>query len=162
MCRSGDIASGFSLLKRGIRDWQATGAVLHATRWHSMLAESYLLAGNAGAARVRLAAAHAHRESHGESYVAPEICRLEASLSQTEGASGEVVQGHLNEAIQIAREQSARLFELRCATMLAKLWSEQGRRAEACDLLAPLYGWFTEGFDIADLREAKSLLDAFA
>jgi predicted ATPase len=58
-----------------------------------------------------------------------------------------------------ARAQEARLWELRAATSLARLWRDQGRRAEAHDLLAPVYGWFTEGFDTADLRNAKVLLD---
>jgi predicted ATPase len=55
--------------------------------------------------------------------------------------------------------QSAKSWELRAATSLARLWRDQGRRAEARDLLAPVYGWFTEGFDTADLKEAKGLLD---
>jgi predicted ATPase len=54
----------------------------------------------------------------------------------------------------------AQSLELRAATSLARLWAEQGKRAEACDLLAPVYGWFTEGFEIADLKDAKALLDA--
>ena len=62
-------------------------------------------------------------------------------------------------ALAIAREQGTRGYELRAATSLARLWREQGRRTEARDLLAPLYGWFTEGFDTADLKEAKALLD---
>ena len=62
-------------------------------------------------------------------------------------------------ALAIAREQGARSFELRAATSLARLWGEQGRRAEARELLAPIYGWFTEGFDTPDLKEAKALLD---
>ena len=61
-----------------------------------------------------------------------------------------------------AREQGTRGYELRAATSLARLWREQGRRAEARDLLAPLYGWFTEGFDTTDLKEAKALLDELA
>ncbi len=162
MCRLGDIAGGLILEEKGARDWHATGAVLHTTRWQSMLAESHLLAGDLAATTVHLAAARAHRESHGENYLAAELCRLAASLSLAEGGSSAVAERHLTETLQIAREQGARLFELRCATMLAKLWNEQGRRAEARDLLDPLYGWFTEGFDIADLREAKSLLDALA
>ena len=62
-------------------------------------------------------------------------------------------------ALAIAREQGARSFELRAATSLARLWRDQGKRADARDLLAPVYAWFTEGFDTRDLLEAKALLD---
>ncbi len=62
-------------------------------------------------------------------------------------------------AIETARSQSAIMWELRAATSLARLWRSEGKSAEARDLLAPVYGWFTEGFDTADLKEAKALLD---
>ena len=62
----------------------------------------------------------------------------------------------------MARLQQARSYELRAATSVARLWGEQGRRADARDLLAPVYGWFTEGFDTADLKEAKALLAELA
>ena len=62
-------------------------------------------------------------------------------------------------ALEVARAQEARSLELRAACDLARLWAEQGRHSEARDLLAPVYGWFTEGFDTLDLREAKALLD---
>jgi len=65
-------------------------------------------------------------------------------------------------ALAIAREQGTRGYELRAATSLARLWLKQGRRTEARDLLAPLHGSFTEGFDTADLKEAKALLDELA
>jgi len=65
-------------------------------------------------------------------------------------------------ALAVARGQEARLWELRAATSLARLWAEQGRRAEGHDLLAPIYGWFTEGFDTADLKDAKALLKDLA
>jgi class 3 adenylate cyclase/tetratricopeptide (TPR) repeat protein len=68
----------------------------------------------------------------------------------------------LDEALRIARRQQAKSYELRAATSLARLWREQGRRDEARELLAPVYGWFTEGFDTADLKEAKALLDELA
>ena len=68
-------------------------------------------------------------------------------------------QSALEEALLLARRQQAKSYELRAATSLARLWGERGRRAEARDLLAPVYGWFTEGFDTADLKEAKALLD---
>jgi predicted ATPase len=61
-------------------------------------------------------------------------------------------------ALEIAQQQQAKSWELRAATSLARLWGEQGRRAEARDLLGPVYGWFTEGFDTADLKDAKALL----
>ena len=64
-----------------------------------------------------------------------------------------------HEALAVARDQGARLWELRAATSLAQLWRDQGRRLKAHDLLAPVYGWFTEGFDTADLIDAKALLD---
>ena len=74
--------------------------------------------------------------------------------------------GHRNEAercyadaLDVSRSQSAKSWELRAATRLARLWNDQGKTTEARDLLAPVYGWFTEGFDTADLKEAKALLD---
>jgi len=68
-------------------------------------------------------------------------------------------QNALEEALRIARRQQAKSYELRAATSLARLWREQGRRAEARELLAPIYGWFTQGFGTADLKAAKGLLD---
>jgi predicted ATPase len=64
--------------------------------------------------------------------------------------------------MSIAIEREAKLWQLRAAASLARLWGEQGRRAAARDLLLPVYGWFTEGFDTADLKEAKALLDELA
>jgi predicted ATPase len=66
------------------------------------------------------------------------------------------------EALEVARRQSAKSFELRAATSLARLWQRQGKRDEARDLLAPVYAWFTEGFDTKDLRDAKALLEELA
>ncbi len=63
------------------------------------------------------------------------------------------------QAIDIARQQQAKSWELRAATSLARLWQQQGKREEARELLAPVYDWFTEGFDTADLKDAKALLD---
>src|SRR5260370_40807446 len=67
-------------------------------------------------------------------------------------------EAHFERAIAIAREQQAKSWELRAATSLARLWQSQGRRSEAHDRLAPIYGWFTEGVDTLDLKEAKALL----
>ena len=72
----------------------------------------------------------------------------------------EEAQASLQQPLAVARKQQAKSLELRAATDLARLWGERDRRAEARELLAPVYGWFTEGFDTADLKEAKELLDA--
>jgi predicted ATPase len=64
--------------------------------------------------------------------------------------------------LSVARAQRAKSWELRAATSLARLWRDHGKRDAACDLLAPVYGWFTEGFETLDLKEAKTLLDALA
>ena len=68
----------------------------------------------------------------------------------------------LRRALDIARRQEAKSLELRAAMSLGRLWQQQGKRAEAHELLAPIYGWFTEGFETADLQEAKALLEALA
>ena len=68
----------------------------------------------------------------------------------------------LHQALAVARQQQAKSLELHAARSLARLWQQQGKRAAAYDMLAPIYGWFTEGFDTADLQEAKTLLEALA
>ena len=71
-------------------------------------------------------------------------------------------EGCYQQAIMVAKRQSAKMFELRAATSMARLWRDQGKRDEARELVATVYGWFTEGFDTLDLKEAKALLDALA
>jgi predicted ATPase len=71
-------------------------------------------------------------------------------------------EAHFERALAVARSQQAKSWELRAATSLARLWRDQGKWDAARDLLAPVFGWFTEGFDTLDLKEAKALLDALA
>ena len=68
----------------------------------------------------------------------------------------------MQRALDVARRQEAKSLELRATMSLSRLWQQQGKRADAYELLAPIYGWFTEGFDTADLQEAKALLEALA
>jgi len=97
-------------------------------------------------------------ERTGERFFAAELNRHKGQLLLRQGHT-EAAEELYREALSIAREQEAKLWELRAAVSLARLRSDQDRRAKARDLLAPVYGWFTEGFDTADLKEAKALLD---
>jgi predicted ATPase len=95
----------------------------------------------------------------GECLWEAELHRLKGELMRASGAEISKVEDSLLFALQIADRQDARSLKLRSATSLARLWADQGRRTEAYDLLAPVYGWFTEGFDTADLKDAKALLE---
>ena len=105
-----------------------------------------------------LAEAHTLVEQHEERWWEAEVSRLQGVLllRQT-GTPQAEAETWLQRALDIARRQEAKSLELRAAMSLARLWREQGKRAEAHELLAPIYGWFTEGFDTADLQEAKAL-----
>ena len=93
---------------------------------------------------------------------ASEIHRLRGVFLRSLGSPAEEVESALRTALQIAEEQGAFLLKLRAATSLARLWRDQGKVKQARELLTPVYGWFTEGFDTRDLKEAKALLDALA
>jgi len=110
-----------------------------------------------------LAEAYTLVEQQEERWWEAEICRLRGVLLLRQPGTPQVeAEAWLQRALDVARRQEAKALELRAAMSLAHLWQQQGRRAEARDLLAPIYGWFTEGFDTADLQEAKTLLDALA
>jgi predicted ATPase len=94
----------------------------------------------------------------GERWWQAELHRLKGRLLAARGQHDES-EACFRCAIEVSRGQSAKTLELRAATSLARLWSHRGRKAEARDLLAPIYGWFTEGFDTLDVKEAKALLD---
>jgi predicted ATPase len=110
-----------------------------------------------------LAEAHNLVEQHEERWWEAEIYRLQGVLllRQTRTPQAEA-EACFQRALDVARRQEAKSLELRAAMSLARLWQQQGKRIEAYDLLAPIYGWFAEGFDTADLQEAKALLDALA
>ena len=97
----------------------------------------------------------------GECHYQAELYRLRGIVLAETGEHAEAA-SWFQRAIDTARSQQAKSLELRAATSLARLWRDQGKRAEAHDLLAPVYGWFTEGFDTADLKDAKALLDELA
>jgi predicted ATPase len=99
-------------------------------------------------------------EQQEERWWAAEIARLQGVLLPRQtGTPQEEAEIWLRRALAVARYQQAKSWELPAAMSLSRLWQHQGKRAEAYDLLAPIYGWFTEGFDTADLQEAKALLE---
>ena len=102
-------------------------------------------------------------EQHEERYWEAEIHRLRGVLLLRQpGTPQAEAEAWLQRSLDVARRQQAKALELRAAMSLARLWKQQGKRAEAHALLAPVYSWFTEGFDTADLQEAKALLAALA
>ena len=102
-------------------------------------------------------------DTTGERWYEPELYRLKGELLLQQSSDNQAeAETCFHHALEIARNQQAKSFELRAATSLARLWQQQGKRQEAHDLLAPVYHWFTEGFDTADLQEAKALLEALA
>ncbi len=158
--RMGDYESGYRLTHLATTRWrEAEGKICSALFWGS---EAIAL-GGLGRTREALElidAAIAHCRATGDRYMEPEVVRVKAELMLAADASFcDSAEALLQEAIQIARDQTAKSWELRAATSLARLWRSQNKRSEARDLLAPIYDWFTEGFDTTDLRDTKALLD---
>jgi predicted ATPase len=108
-----------------------------------------------------LAEALAVVEQTGQSVYEADLHRLQGELLliHAVGGGGAEAEVCFQQALTVARRQQAKSLELRAAMSLSRLWQSQGKRVEARDLLAPIYGWFTEGFDTSDLQEAKALLE---
>src|SRR5262249_54610949 len=139
---------------------QATWAVTGVPIWCIMLAEVSVHLGRPEDGLQALAETHTLMEHHELRLWEAEFFRLRGVLLlRQRGTSRAEAETWLRRALAVARRQEARSLELRAAMSLSRLWQQQGKQAEARALLAPIYGWFTEGFDTADLQEAKALLD---
>ena len=139
---------------------EAPGARSSVPLFLTLLAEALALGGKIEEGLATLDDALAQAAVSGERGWDAEIHRLRGELTgRLPHPDPAKAEDSFRTALAIAREQGTRGYELRAATSLARLWREQGRHAEARDLLAPHYGWFTEGFDTADLKDAKALLD---
>jgi class 3 adenylate cyclase/predicted ATPase len=161
--QNGEATTAVARIRDGLAAAEATGARVATPFYLALLAEALALAGKIEEGLAALDDALAKVAVSGEKGWGAEIHRLRgeltARLAHPDRAKAE---DSFRTALAIAREQGTRGYELRAATSLARLWREQGRRGEARDLLAPVYGWFTEGFDTADLKEARRLLDELA
>jgi predicted ATPase len=155
---SGDVAEGISLLRSGSGAFHATGAETWMPHHVALLARACEIEGQIVEALTLLDEALQIVERTGERWLAAELNRHKGQLQLRQGHD-EAAEQLYRKALSIAQEQGAKLWELRASTSLARLRCDQGRRAAARDLLAPVYGWFTEGFATPDLKEAKALLD---
>ena len=159
----GEGEEGMAQVRQGIVAGRATGAVLNVPYVCTVLADVCDHLGHAEDGLQAQAEAHTLVEQHENRAWEAEVARLQGILllRQT-GTPQAEAEAWLRRALDVARRQEAKALELRAAMSLSRLWQQQGKRTEARQLLAPIYGWFTEGFDTADLQEAKALLAALA
>jgi predicted ATPase len=160
LARSGEVEEGVRRLEEGLVMWDRLGARVYLPRGLCLLADTHLLAGRCAEGLGQVMRGLAVAEEIGEWWCAARMHQLRAELLlHATGRKDPAVEASLRTAIEIARAQGARGWELKAATSLARLLAERGQRREALDLLAPIHGWFTEGLDTPDLIEAKELLD---
>jgi len=161
MCRAradmGELSLDLLHMAESIMEHDSELGVMQGCR--GLLAELRFKNGDFAVARYQLEKERARFEPYDMRLWEAENHRLMALLARAEGNQPEAEE-EFERALVVARAQEARWFELRAARDLARLWRDLGKTKQARDLLAPVYGWFTEGFDTADLKEAKALLDA--
>jgi class 3 adenylate cyclase/predicted ATPase len=151
---------GVADMHHGFDEWRATGTGLMLPIFYAMLAEGYARWNKIEEGLKFLDDAFDRVRSNGERVWEPELHRLKGVLLLSQSAKSEIeAEARFRKAIEVARGQSAKSFELRAATSLARLWQGQGKNSDARGLLVPVYEWFTEGFDTPDLKDAKMLLD---
>jgi predicted ATPase len=158
----GQAEEGRAQIAAGLEAWRTTGAAVQRPYYLALLAEAYGQSKQAEEALEVLAEALTLVAKTGEGWWEAELYRLRGEfllLQEGKRQTFEEVESCFQQARAVARRQQAKSLELRAAMSLARLWQQQGKRQEAYDLLAPIYGWFTEGFDTADLQDAKVLLD---
>ncbi|GGO84046.1 adenylate/guanylate cyclase domain-containing protein [Marinobacterium nitratireducens] len=162
LARQGQHRNGIARIRDGLRHYESSGGLLMYPRYLALLSEALGAAGRVRVALKALATARTQAEASGERMYLAEILRQEAELMLAQGGGPEPEQQAercLLQAIDTAQEQDARALKLRAATSLARLWRRQGKTVHALRMLRDSYRPFTEGFDTADLREARSLLE---
>ena len=159
LIREGKVAEGIARLKAGIAFWDPSGSSFRSPAMTALLAEARALTGNLGNALQLIdeAIAQVERPGWGERMHYAEILRLKGCILSLKGDL-EGAEWNFLASLDWARRQQAKMWELRTSTSLARLWQSQGKRRDAYELLAPVYGWFTEGFDTKDLLDTKTLL----
>jgi predicted ATPase len=160
LAEQGHPEEGLQAIGHGIEQWQATGTGLLFSGFCCVRAEVYAKWCRFDDGLSALEEAFDRLRSLGERIWEPELHRLKGVLLLAQSTDNEIEdEARFRKAIEVARSQGSKAFELRAATSLARLLQRQGRRQDARDELAPVAAWFTEGFDTPDLIEAKALLD---
>ena len=160
---TGRAADAVQTITSGVTAWRSTGATFWTPLHMSFLAHAHARLGQFDDAWRCIGEAMAASETTKESWCDADIHRLAGDIVLLSGEPDAAkAEAYFERALAIARKQQAKSFELRAAMSMARLWRDQGKRNEARDLLAPIYGWFTEGFDTLILKEAKALLDELA
>jgi predicted ATPase len=165
LAEQGQAAEGVAQMHEGLTTRRAIGATGTDTCYLAMLAEGYGRSGQLEARLTVLAEALAAVDQSGVRFYEAELYRLKGKLLLAQAGKDykeQEAEACLRQALTVARRQQAKWLELRAATSLSRLWQHQGKRAEARHLLAKIYGWFTEGFETPDLREAQALLAELA
>ena len=157
--QAGQAQEGIEQIHQGLIAVRATGAEILRPYWLALLIEGYGITRQPEAGLAVLTEALTLVDTTGERWYEPELYRLKGALLLQQNSDNQAdAESCFTQAIAIAQKQQAKALELRAAASLARLWQQQGKRQEAYDLLAPVYNWFTEGFDTADLKDAKKLL----
>jgi predicted ATPase len=149
-------------MRQGLANWRAAGARVAVPYFLALLAESYRRAGQVETALTALTDALAVVEQTSERWYEAELHRLHGELRWLAGADPSEVEQFFQRAQTLAQQRQAKSLELRATMSLCRLWQAQGKGAAAHDLLAEVYGWFSEGHDTLDLQEARALLQALA
>jgi predicted ATPase len=161
LAEQGFVEEGLEQLRQGMATWQTVGTELAKTHVLFRIAEAYGRGGQAEEGLRVLDEALMAVHKNAEGYCEAEIYRLQGELLLQQGGGREKeAETCLCRGLRVARRQQAKSLELRAAISLSRLWQQQGKRAEAHQILVEIYGWFTEGFETADLQEAKTLLEA--
>ena len=155
----GDFETGSAELRRGLTAWRATGSKFHVPYRLARAADACRAAGLVEEGIGLIVEALTYAESSEDRWCAAELHRLRGELLLLAGSASQEIEECYRRALTIARGQGARLWELRAAVGLARLWRGESKLTEARDLLAPVYDWFTEGLDTPDLKEAEALLE---
>ena len=160
---TGRAADAIQMITAGITAWRAVGATYWMPSWLSYLAGAHAELVQLDDAWRRIGEAMTAIETTGERWFEAEVNRIAGDIAQRSPAPDIAkAEAYFERALAVARAQEAKSWELRAAMSMARLWRDQGNRKEARELLAPVYGWFTEGFDTHDLKEARALLDELA